>query len=281
MSHRRAFTLLELMLASALSALLMVGVLAVVADLGASGGIQQVQLGDDQQPLEACAAVIRDDLVHASKVYESATDELTLFGYGALDAAGRRRTHRPVLVQYRFERIGDRRWLVRRQASLDVLSNQNVQRDLVCAAVAKFEVTPRDGPAAPGGGTPDRAAPNAAPSNASDEPGDHATERQAPRVTAVKPPKRSLSTWLANLPPTGSPERARYLARWERTLTDGTRGGVVENEADPGDAADASTDAVDEPPVIEDYIPVAGVWRLRLWTEAAHDPRIDREVLIR
>ena len=43
-------------------------------------------------------------------------------------------------MQYQVQDIGGQAWLVRRQTALDVLTNFNVQRELVCYGVRRFEL---------------------------------------------------------------------------------------------------------------------------------------------
>ena len=142
MNSRRGFTLLEMLLATVLSVMLMVGVLAVIAGLGTAAS----KAGD--QPVPAADAIdgwlrlLQEDLNLAVKIDASRSNELTLTGYAALDEPGRERTHRPARVLYRFEDVGGRRWLIRRQALLDLATNQNVQRDLVCSGLSRFELVP-------------------------------------------------------------------------------------------------------------------------------------------
>lgn len=147
---RHGFTLLELLLATMLSTVLMIGVLAVVSDLGASGlgaGDALAKSADaggesgaavDQAALEAWVRLLRDDLAHAGYVDVAQENAVTLVGLAALEGPGRRLTHRPVRVEYRVEMVKERAWVVRRQESLDVLTNQSVQRDLACGGVRRF-----------------------------------------------------------------------------------------------------------------------------------------------
>lgn len=152
MVGRRAFTLLEMLLATVLSTLLLIGLLAVVADLGASGMAAGGQFGTlfaaDGSPdsaamaeaVEAWLPLLREDLNHTARADVSKANELTLVGQFALDAGGRARTHRPARVRYRLTEINGRRWLIRRQEALDSWTNEDVQCDLVCSGVTRFEV---------------------------------------------------------------------------------------------------------------------------------------------
>ncbi len=141
MSDARAFTLLELLLATALTAVLMVGVLAVVADLGApEAAAGPAPDRERDRALEACLDLLHEDLSHAVAVDASKANEVTLVGYASLDGGARERSHRPVRVRYTLERIDGRSWLVRRQDALDVKTNETVHRDLVCCGFTGFQL---------------------------------------------------------------------------------------------------------------------------------------------
>jgi hypothetical protein len=132
-----------MLLATVLSALLMVGLLAVVVSLGKpvlrQGG-RQVAAAADAGPVEAVVRMLREDVQHAAELKSTAAGELRFIGYQALTGAGRATVHRPVEVVYRAEVVEGRTWLVRRQAALDVTTNQGVQRDLVASNITGLSV---------------------------------------------------------------------------------------------------------------------------------------------
>lgn len=157
MGRRKAFTLLELMLAVTLASLLVMGVLAVLTQVGASALNPPVasrlegEASDEQanaaatlsdHALEAAVALLRRDMAHATRI-EAEANRLELVGPCALEARRRAGVHRPVRVIYTLERIEGRRWLVRTQRALDVATNQNTQRDLVLAGLARFRLSPK------------------------------------------------------------------------------------------------------------------------------------------
>jgi prepilin-type N-terminal cleavage/methylation domain-containing protein len=160
MKRRRAFTLLEMLTATVLLGLLMVGVLAVVRDIGAGGGPVASPLAPhavaDIDDIGYWMGLLCEDLDHAQVVDASVPNRLTLTGHSALDAASSEQTHRPARVQYELQDIGGRPWLIRRQTAQDVLTNENVRRDLVCYGVKRFELVRLAGaaPAGQGGGKP-------------------------------------------------------------------------------------------------------------------------------
>jgi prepilin-type N-terminal cleavage/methylation domain-containing protein len=170
---RRGFTLLELLLATALLTVLMVGILAVVADFGASkrafkslhqelDGTQASAAGLDDQTIASWLRLLQDDLGYALAIDAKRENELVLVGYGALNEGSGERSHRPVRVTYLLEEMNGRSCLIRRQELLDVPTNQNVRRDLVCCGVLRFilkhlttvrAISPGN-PQAPGGTQP-------------------------------------------------------------------------------------------------------------------------------
>jgi uncharacterized membrane protein YgcG len=93
------------------------------------------------EAIQAWVSLLREDLNCSREVNTTRPDELMLTGQCALDGTSRRQTHRPASVLYKIEEVAGRRWLVRRQAAMDVLTNQNIQRDLVSAGVRRFEVS--------------------------------------------------------------------------------------------------------------------------------------------
>jgi hypothetical protein len=150
MKSARGFTLVEMLLATVLTTILMVGVLAVITTLGTRGAVadsvRPLEGLTDTQAAEACARLVREDLDEATNVDATKVGELRLSGYGALDSRSRERTGRPVNVRYAVEEIDGRPWLVRRQESLDALGLDNVLCDLVCEGVRRMELvkTPSD-----------------------------------------------------------------------------------------------------------------------------------------
>lgn len=154
MKRSRGFTMLELLMALALSAMLMIGVMAVIAQLGAKSVRQaSAHTGQAGQPgqamepgagaaMESMARLMGEDIEQAEWVDATKPNQLELTGYCGLDDQGRGRLHRPVDVVYRLEQANGRTWLVRRQMLRDVLTNQNIQRDLVCGDVTGFAISP-------------------------------------------------------------------------------------------------------------------------------------------
>src|SRR5260221_9614580 len=135
---RRAFTILELLAATALTALLMLAVFHVVATLGASRAAlaRQPDTGAVRADL---LDTVRRDLAGATQV-SFRTNGMTLTGHGSLDRSTLAARQEPVTVAYDLATLGGRSWLVRRQSSRGGLSNQAGWTELLRPDVARFSV---------------------------------------------------------------------------------------------------------------------------------------------
>jgi hypothetical protein len=144
MTASRGFTLLELLLATVLSVMLMLGVLAVVTDLSTDPATipsrSQTDAARQRQTLDAWVRLLRGDLTHAIQVRADTASRVEMLGSGALDERGRSRTHRPVKVSYSLVTLDGQRWLIRRQTAQDSLVAHATQRDLICRGVRRFEL---------------------------------------------------------------------------------------------------------------------------------------------
>lgn len=139
----RAFTLVEMMAATALATVLMVGALSVI------GTMKPTRInGHDPTPHFAdIVRLLRWDLTNARTVqYENNT--LKLEGYGSLDPAGfgwKRYallppSHQPITIEYRLWQNRGHSWLVRRQIHPLERSNRNAWTEVVACDVAHFQL---------------------------------------------------------------------------------------------------------------------------------------------
>jgi hypothetical protein len=320
---RRAFTLVEMLAATVLSALLMIGVLAVVRDLGAyraagaaaadSGAALTPEGSTSVEPdvLGVMAKLLRSDLGHAIAVETCERNELALIGYSALHAPGRGLTHRPVRIEYELAEIDGRRWLLRKQESLDVATNRNVQRDLVCCGLAGFELV-RDLPGQPatdakaaGPHAPDSGAP------AADRDPEQGPETDDEARAASSPEPR----WQAGIyegamaayrerygtvPPVLSPCDSPFWHHWLAFMQayEKKMAALSHTRPDAGsqprpDASEGSDDPHSpgsaRAPVWEDDdfqflgagFDGGALWRLRIWTDEAGEPAADQVLTAR
>jgi len=137
---RRAFTILEMLAATALTVLLMAAVLVVIGTLGPSRAAldRQAQGGAWRADL---LEMLRYDLSNATSV-SFRSDGMTLSGHGALDRNTLVRRHEPVTVNYELANIHGRNWLVRSQAWREGWSSEPRWSELLCPDVSGFMVRP-------------------------------------------------------------------------------------------------------------------------------------------
>jgi prepilin-type N-terminal cleavage/methylation domain-containing protein len=136
---RRAFTILELLAATALTAILMAAVLHVVGAISASRAVLARQADAGAAWRADFLDLLRRDMTNASKV-TLRPDQMTLTGRAALDAETLEFRHEPVNVVYGLSVIDGRSWLVRRQSPRDGWSSSPPWAELVCPDVTGLVV---------------------------------------------------------------------------------------------------------------------------------------------
>lgn len=142
----RAFTLLELLAATALAAVLMVVLLQVVASMARGKVVLERDAAADTAPWQSdLLENLRWDLTNTVEG-TAEPGRLRLSGHGSLDRATLEPEHRPVNVSYAVEQRGGRSWLVRRQSPRGGLTNERGWSELVCPNVASFIVEPVEAP---------------------------------------------------------------------------------------------------------------------------------------
>jgi hypothetical protein len=321
MTSARGFTLLELLLATVLSVMLMLGVLAVVTDLTTDPRTVGSQDANSEllqtRTIDAWVRVLRGDLSHAIQIDASQPGRVVMLGSGALDDRGRDRTHRPVQVVYSLETVGGRRWLVRRQALQDVLTAHNIQRDLVCSGVRRFELVPQGAESATRqGGSQSGSGGVLGQGQASPDQGPDADENPRPDPDQPDAPEDADTT--AGGHSDFGPEESKdlvfgraggfdtvydrssgktslyvnglwfypeYAPKWARKKyyeAVGKNDPATESSAG-SDASDSGTGTVAGGEAGEDGPSVSSVgttWRLRVWTDDAEEPTHDRIVTV-
>jgi hypothetical protein len=94
-----------------------------------------------QEVVDALLRLVKSDLTHARAFHMVGTREMVFRGHCAISGLGREITHRPVEVNYRIEEVDGQSWLVRRQISMDVLTNRDVESDMVCAGITRVSLS--------------------------------------------------------------------------------------------------------------------------------------------
>jgi hypothetical protein len=114
MTKKLAFTIVELLAATALAAVLLGGLLLLTGALARSTrALDQVAQADEWH--RGVVELLRRDLAAATRV-ELGDGKVTLRGHGEIDRLMGNATHRPATVAYEQARLEDgRMWLFRRQ----------------------------------------------------------------------------------------------------------------------------------------------------------------------
>jgi len=142
MRNRSGFTLIEMLLATVLTSVLMVGVLAVITRVSRpiSIPIHEASLTSISMGTDAVFRVVTADLAQAREVKLDGSD-IALTGFGGLDPVTRERNQRPVHMRYRVQQVADQSWLVREERMLDD-GSQVVTIELVAPGVSGIALEP-------------------------------------------------------------------------------------------------------------------------------------------
>lgn len=142
----KAFTIIELLVASALSVLLMVGVLRVVGSFKLES-----QKTDATQSLKSDALIklFIWDMLNAQTISQK-DNTIVLTGHGSLERQTpsdrthrpKSATHQPVKIEYELRKTQSESWLVRRQTHLNDMTNHNAWTEVVSRGVNRFELKP-------------------------------------------------------------------------------------------------------------------------------------------
>ena len=146
MRRRGGFTLIEILLAVTIAAVLMAAVLAVL------GGIarDQKRLTADEKikPPSAAVELLRWDLTNAETITPTA-DGVVLRGHGGIDPSSLEPNNRFTRVTYRIHRQRGESNLVRQQHYLDDPVRPQPWGDLVMHDVRGISITPAGDPKSP------------------------------------------------------------------------------------------------------------------------------------
>ena len=135
------FTIIELMLASALVVVLMVSLMGAMRQI-AQDHAQNAGIGVELSQLSVLVVdTVRLDMLNADRV-RSANGELAFEGHGGWDFDQLEISHDRVRVTYRIRRIGDKAYLVRTQENLNELTNRNMRTWLIADGIQQIDLRP-------------------------------------------------------------------------------------------------------------------------------------------
>ena len=142
MIRRAGFTLVEMMLATVLAAMLIGGVMTV-----ASGLSRDRRRMDEKMSVQrptVLVELLRKDFVNSSAViWSSDGDTIVMVGHGGLDAKLLTPTGRLSLITYRMTGRGPAASLIREQRYLDDPVRPGIWREVVSVGVRDFAIGPR------------------------------------------------------------------------------------------------------------------------------------------
>jgi prepilin-type N-terminal cleavage/methylation domain-containing protein len=138
--NRRAFTLVEMLVASALAAALMLAVMQIVGAIGRSRLAMARSTGVEPWRTDLLDT-LRWDLANASSARFRA-GRLLLSGHGALEGRSLTPRHEPAEVTYETAALGERSWLVRRQSPRSGYAHGERSTELLCPDMTTFEIQP-------------------------------------------------------------------------------------------------------------------------------------------
>lgn len=135
--EQSGFTLIELVLASALAAILMAGMLSVLAGITRDRE-RLARLHNMETPDRAAIIqLIRRDLSCATN-FQGGENELTVHTYSSLDVADSHAVDRPSEVTYSLLKDQGMWWLIRRQQFVDEPVPPRPVMNLVACGVTRF-----------------------------------------------------------------------------------------------------------------------------------------------
>ena len=138
----RGFTLVEVLAATALTAVLMLAVLQVLGTLSRSRSAMEKRAEGAAPWREDLVDTVRRDLNSATGV-RFAPNGIVLASHAALRPSSLAATDEPVTVTYGLTEIHGRNWLCRRQAVRAGFDGGGAPwTELLCPDVAAFEMTP-------------------------------------------------------------------------------------------------------------------------------------------
>lgn len=136
------FTIIELLVALTLAAMLVLTVVGVVGRLAAS---QRIVTDADDEPtwLTALQDQLRTDFANARR-FDLKPDELTIWGHGGRRYPDARITLRPAVIRYAIVTEQERGWMMREERLLDEPSARKY-RNIVCRGIIGFRFIHPDG----------------------------------------------------------------------------------------------------------------------------------------
>ena len=141
--RRSGFTLLELVAATLLAAMLCVAVMGITANSARQS--REIKNQFPARPwLAPLAEQIHWDIVQA-RSFRVRPDSIELHGFGGRDFTTAVAYHGPTVVTYQIVKDGDVHWLLRKEAHVDDLTSRFFRTEFVCKDVGSIRLSALSG----------------------------------------------------------------------------------------------------------------------------------------
>ncbi len=131
------FTIMELLIASALASILMIGILFATTQQARQ--VQRQQKQSSPTELDSIVQLLRRDLMLATAC-RIKDQQIQLQGYFKLDEKTFSQTQQPAQVIYRLADIDQETWLIRHQQDPTSLTLQDSSANLVCKGITSMQL---------------------------------------------------------------------------------------------------------------------------------------------
>lgn len=138
---RNGLTLVELLAATVLSALLMAAVLGLLTSVTKAQTVVLREHGIPAPWQQRLEEMLRWDLENSRSIRTTETG-FELSGFAGRNLSTRIAIHCPCIVEYEVIAAGDRTHLIRRESHIESLNIDNSNSDLVCLDVSKITIGP-------------------------------------------------------------------------------------------------------------------------------------------
>lgn len=140
-NFRGGFTIMELLIASSLAAILMIGILFATTQLAKQA--QRQQQRNSPTEFDAALQLLHRDLRQATacRVEEN---QIHLQGFILLDKKNQTQRQYPAEVIYRLVEIGPNHWLMRHQREFSKLTLDDTSANLICKDITSMQLIAHD-----------------------------------------------------------------------------------------------------------------------------------------
>ncbi len=138
LKRREALTLVELLTAMTLAAVLLISVIGVVGRLTLTRGYLLEHHSPSTWKTQT-AEMIREDMANARHI-EVSERELRIMGFGGRDFRTGAKIHDRAIISYRVVTLAGRSWLLRRVQRLDAQLGRDVRTELICPDVTQIDL---------------------------------------------------------------------------------------------------------------------------------------------